>query len=101
MANPNFGNGAKVKKRWAEGRYAERPLAKFTKGKGGHYRGVWFRSSWEISFAKFLDAAEILWLYEPKRFHLKDGKHYSPDFYLPTTETYIEIKGIWWPHAVR
>ena len=32
-------------------------------------------------------------LYEPKTFTLKDGRLYTPDFYLPETKEWIEIKG--------
>ena len=52
------------------------------------------RSSWEILYAKYLDKNKIKWEYESKQFDL--GKlTYRPDFYLPKTDTYIEIKGYW------
>jgi len=57
------------------------------------------RSSWEIEYAKFLDTKGISWLYESKRFTLSDGRTYTPDFYLPATNTYVEIKGHWFPAA--
>ena len=50
------------------------------------------RSSYEIKFAKYLDKKEIRWLYEPKTFDLGNST-YTPDFYLPETNEYIEIKG--------
>lgn len=67
---------------------------KITHGKSGKYKGIWMRSSWEISYAKYLDRNKIKWFYEPKVFGLGDFT-YRPDFYLPRTNEYIEIKG-WW-----
>lgn len=64
-------------------------------GKGGYYKNTWMRSSYEIAFAQWLDKNNVKWLYEPKRFNLNDILTYCPDFYLPKTNKYIEIKG-WW-----
>lgn len=58
------------------------------------YCNKWFRSSWEVAYAKYLDKNNIKWLYEPKTFDLGNTT-YTPDFYLPETDTYIEIKGRW------
>jgi len=52
------------------------------------------KSSWEIVYAKWLDKQNIKWLYESKTFDLGNTT-YTPDFYLPETEEYIEIKGYW------
>jgi hypothetical protein len=56
------------------------------------YKGVWMRSTWEVAYANYLDKNKIKWLYEPKTFDLGNST-YTPDFYLPETDTYIEIKG--------
>ena len=56
------------------------------------YKGIWMRSSWEIKIAKWLDRHNIKWLYESKRFELKD-RTYAPDFYLPKKNIYWEVKG--------
>ncbi len=56
------------------------------------YKGIWMRSSWEIKFAKVLDSYKVKWLYESKIFKLRLTT-YTPDFYLPETSLYIEIKG--------
>lgn len=69
-------------------------------GKGQYYKNIYMRSSYEIKFAKYLDKSGIKWYYEPKYFELKlDNKitTYTPDFFLPKTKEYIEIKG-WWRH---
>ena len=61
-------------------------------GKGSYYKNIWMRSSYEIAYSKYLDKNKIKWLYEPKTFDLGDTT-YTPDFYLPKTKEYIEIKG--------
>jgi len=67
---------------------------KVVHGKWGIYKKINMRSGWEIGYAKYLDSDRIRWFYEPKTFDL--GKtSYIPDFYLPKTNTYIEIKGYW------
>jgi hypothetical protein len=63
-------------------------------GKGEYYKGIYMRSSWEVAYAKFLDINNIKWLYESDTFNLGDCT-YTPDFYLPETNEFIEIKGYW------
>jgi predicted nuclease of restriction endonuclease-like RecB superfamily len=58
------------------------------------YKNIWMRSSWEVAYATYLDKNNIKWLYESQVFKVKE-KLYIPDFYLPKTNTYIEIKGFW------
>jgi len=58
------------------------------------YNGQWFRSSWEVVYAKWLDRQGYHWQYEPKRFFfMKHGLSYMPDFYVEELKTYVEIKG--------
>ena len=58
------------------------------------YNDIRMRSSWEIMYAQHLDENNIKWEYEPKWFRLeKSNTSYMPDFYLPETNEYIEIKG--------
>jgi predicted nuclease of restriction endonuclease-like RecB superfamily len=57
-----------------------------------HYKGYLMKSSWEIKYAKYLDKNNIKWEYENKTFDLGNTT-YTPDFYLPETDIYIEIKG--------
>tara|TARA_B100000427_G_scaffold227774_1_gene191212 strand:- start:301 stop:633 length:333 start_codon:yes stop_codon:yes gene_type:complete len=50
----------------------------------------------EQLFTEHLDLFDIPWIYEPTSFPLKWGsgaikKMFTPDFYLPTLKTYIEI----------
>ena len=64
-------------------------------GKGNYYHQIYMRSSYEIAYAHYLDLRGIKWLYEIKTFILEKNNTYTPDFYLPETDEYIEIKG-WW-----
>jgi predicted nuclease of restriction endonuclease-like RecB superfamily len=52
------------------------------------------RSSWELNFAKWCDLSGIEWVYESKTFELGNTT-YTPDFYLPEFDLWIEIKGYW------
>jgi len=56
------------------------------------YKGIWMKSSWESKYAEYLDKNNIKWLYESKTFNLGDCT-YTPDFYLPKQDLYIEVKG--------
>ena len=55
---------------------------------GKHF---FFDSGWEITLAKSLDANNILWA-RPNRFVLSNGRTYSPDFYLPEYNIYLDPK---------
>jgi hypothetical protein len=71
-----------------------------------HGKSFILRSSWELKVAEYLDNHIIKFDYECKTFPIvyellgctKDGT-YTPDFYLPDTDEYIEVKGIWRDHA--
>jgi hypothetical protein len=69
-------------------------FGKIRHGKGTYYNNIWMRSSYEIKFAKWLDEHFVPWKYESKTFDLGNTT-YTPDFYLPEINLYIEIKG-WW-----
>jgi hypothetical protein len=71
--SPNFGNPPKHLKRIK-------------------YKNYLMRSSWEVAYAKYLDKQNVNWQYESRTFDLGEMT-YTPDFYLPETDTYIEIKG--------
>lgn len=64
----------------------------------GHY----VRSNWEADFARILNLHKLEYQYEPKTFPLirKNGEvlHYTPDFYVPSNNTFYEIKG--WMHEL-
>lgn len=58
--------------------------------------GIVARSGWEANTARVLEVHGIPWEFEPRTFTfpIKRGtKAYLPDFYLPETEEWIEVKG--------
>lgn len=67
--------------------------------KTGHRNdlGLVLRSSWEANLARVLHVHGIVYEFEPKVFYfdkIKRGtKAYTPDFYLPKTGEWIEVKG--------
>lgn len=52
---------------------------------------IYFFSRWEANYARILNLLKIRWIHQPKTFQLKSRK-YTPDFYLPQRNEYIEIK---------
>lgn len=57
------------------------------------YKGHRFRSRLEARWAVFFDHAGVEWLYEPQGYVLSDGKPYLPDFWLPSCDAWVEVKG--------
>lgn len=111
--NPNYKHGKCLKKicldcgKQLKNKYALRCKSCAQTGKLSHrygkvsyhgigvwYKNIWMRSSYEIKYAQWLDSKNIKWEYEPKAFKLGDAT-YTPDFYLPETEEWVEVKG-WW-----
>ena len=58
------------------------------------YNGYRFRSRLEARWAVFFDAAGIEYYYEPEGVKLSDGTLYLPDFYLPKSKQWFEVKGV-------
>lgn len=61
--------------------------------------GVKVQGTWEKYFAEKLTLHNIEWSRGPRIAWISgDGKHhtYSPDFYIPSKNLFIEIKGRWW-----
>ena len=56
------------------------------------YDGHRFRSRLEARWAVFFNEMNIPWLYEPEGFQVGKWK-YLPDFYLPKSKTWVEVKG--------
>ena len=65
-----------------------------------YYKGVPFRSSWEVRAAQSFDVLGIPWEYEARRFDL-GTETYAPDFYLPEDQSYWEVKGYFGPQSQR
>ncbi|HAR34367.1 MAG TPA: hypothetical protein DCR95_09875 [Desulfobacter sp.] len=59
------------------------------------YSGYKFRSRLEARWAVFFDAAGIKYQYEPQGYEvgINNRKKYLPDFFLPDTKTWVEVKG--------
>ena len=60
------------------------------------YRGNDLHGSWELKYVLYLDQNSIKWVRNKDSFaYVYDEKQrkYTPDFYLPHTDEYIEIKG--------
>ena len=66
-------------------------------GKRKDLNDQFFRSRTEANYARYLNLRECKWKYEKKTFifhKIKRGTmSYTPDFYLPDEDTYIEVKG--------
>lgn len=81
------------KRSYREGRHLSVPRKKQYRNAPGWHNGTWFRClNSEGVCARQLDEAGIEWHYEPRRFLLSVGC-YTPDFYLPEFDTWLEIKG--------
>jgi hypothetical protein len=60
------------------------------------YNGVILHGTWELKYAQYLDINHIKWDRVKCSFpYFFKGKwrRYTPDFYLPKTDEYVEIKG--------
>jgi hypothetical protein len=57
------------------------------------YAGHHFRSRLEARWAVFFDHLKVKWQYESQGFQNEAGDRYLPDFYLPESETWVEVKG--------
>ena len=58
-----------------------------------YYKGYRFRSRLEARWAVFFDYMGIDWVYEEQGYTFPDGTCYLPDFYLPESHTFFEVKG--------
>ena len=60
------------------------------------YRGNDLHCKWELEYAKYLDSQGVVWVRCKERFAYtyQDKEHYyTPDFYLPDEDVYVEVKG--------
>jgi len=59
------------------------------------YKGLHFKSGWEIKVAKYLDENNIKWEYETISYSLSETRSYTPDFsiYENGDLKHIEVKG--------
>lgn len=64
------------------------------------YNGHLFRSVLEADYAMTFDALGIQWQYEPMTFRFPELK-YRPDFFLPQSRQWVEVKGVFQPTDCR
>lgn len=58
-----------------------------------HYNGYRFRSRLEARWAVFFDTLDVPYEYEKEGYDLGDAGWYLPDFWLPTHQVWLELKG--------
>jgi len=103
--NPTYGIGHSIEtrkklskiasKRLIDGKDNNQRTSKARKRKD--LNDIFFRSSWESNFARYLNYIGEVWKYEPKTFFFEGYKRgslsYTPDFYLSRENVWIEVKG--------
>ena len=57
------------------------------------YANVHFRSKLEADWARAFDAMRLVWRYESEGHYFGDT-FYLPDFFLPKSRQYVEVKGV-------
>lgn len=99
--NKPLSSVTKAKLSLARSRYLEET------GKGGFQTIKWYRinnnnniefivrGTWELKVAEWLNSKNIIWVRKIYLPYIKDGIHktYTPDFYLPDKNLYLEVKG--------
>ena len=61
-------------------------------------RTIYFYSRWEANVARLFNYLGIKWMYQPRTFDL-GSQNYTPDFYLPDYNIYIEVKNFLWKYS--
>ncbi len=52
---------------------------------------IYFYSRWEANLARLFNFLNVKWVHQPRTFDLRD-QTYTPDFYLPDYDLYLEVK---------
>ena len=68
----------------------------FSKSRTYEYKGVKLHGLWEVKFAMNLDDKNVEWRRPTEKFQYTfEGKtrNYTPDFWIPEMDSYVEIKG--------
>lgn len=61
-------------------------------------KNIYFYSRWEANYVRLLNYLGVKWQYQPKTFDIKT-QNYTPDFYLPERDTYVEVKNFMWKYS--
>ncbi|MDP3900762.1 MAG: hypothetical protein Q8Q38_00235 [bacterium] len=100
-------------KRWMKKRFCSNQCAmrviggsptspKAARGKAGIRKDIsdtlYFYSRWEANVARLFSYLGIRWVFQPKTFDI-GSQMYTPDFYLPEEDTYIEVKNFMWKYS--
>jgi len=108
-ANPQCGK-VFLSERWMKRKFCSNKCAmeviggkptspKASRGKAGVRKDVsktiYFYSRWEANIARLFNYLSIEWVFQPKTFDLKT-QNYTPDFYLPKYNIFIEVKNFLW-----
>lgn len=64
------------------------------------YAGTRFRSKLEADYARTFDALGVKWEFEGVA-HYFGKTFYYPDFWLPRSRQYVEVKGVFEPNDVK
>ena len=59
---------------------------------------IYFYSRWEANIARLFNFLGIKWIHQPQSFNL-NSQTYTPDFYLPDYNLYIEVKNFMWKYS--
>lgn len=77
--------------------FQKNPYSRAKGGKREDLGNIYFRSTWEANIARYYNYIGIKWEYEPKTFVFENvtrgSVSYTPDFYLPEEDKWIEVKG--------
>lgn len=78
-----------VKHRTSWGKFQTEPWT------DAHGRRFVFKSRWELAYAQHLDARDLTWDYEARKFGLRECSCYTPDFVVEVdgVDEYHEVKG--------
>jgi hypoxanthine phosphoribosyltransferase len=68
---------------------------------GSTARSARFAHKSERRFARILDFYRLRWEYEPHTFPLTERESFTPDFYLPDLDVYIELTTLRQPLVTR
>ena len=111
-ANPKCGK-LFLRERWMKRKFCSNECAinviggkptspKAARGKAGIRKDIsniiYFYSRWEANIARLFNYLDIGWKHQPKTFDL-GSQNYTPDFYLPDYNTYIEVKNFLWEYS--
>lgn len=77
--------------------FQKNPYSRARGGKRADLDNRYFRSAWEANIARYYNFIGVKWEYEPKTFIFQNitrgSVSYTPDFYLPDTDEWVEVKG--------